>query len=230
MLDDPLQMADPRRRFTENPYERGRGRPDLHPVSATCSAASPTEPHEKPGEEFAKGHYEQLIAGTGSIGVGDEEWAHRRLRPARPLVGPALLAGAVVLPLAHRQRRRRLRLHGEPHRPAATARARGAASCGTASSCTSAATSRSRPSGPRRGTYHQSIAATLRRDEERRGGSPARWRHDPPAQPRRPDGDGSVTRIGEGLTQWTLDDGRVGYGLSEYLDQIIDDQPVGLAE
>ncbi len=25
-------------------------------------------------------------------------------------------------------------------------------------------------------------------------------------------------------------DGRVGYGLSEYLDQIIDDAPVGLAE
>ena len=42
--------------------------------------------------------------------------------------------------------------------------------------------------------------------------------------------DGRVTRISEGLTEWTLEDGRVGYGLSEYLDQIIDDQPVGLAE
>jgi hypothetical protein len=42
--------------------------------------------------------------------------------------------------------------------------------------------------------------------------------------------DGMVTRISEGLTEWTLADGRVGYGLSEYLDQIIDDQPVGLAE
>ncbi len=39
-----------------------------------------------------------------------------------------------------------------------------------------------------------------------------------------------VTRISEGLTEWTLGDGRVGYGLSEYLDQIVDDQPVGLAE
>jgi hypothetical protein len=39
-----------------------------------------------------------------------------------------------------------------------------------------------------------------------------------------------VTRISEGLTEWTLSDGRVGYGLSEYLDQIVDDQPVGLAE
>ena len=39
-----------------------------------------------------------------------------------------------------------------------------------------------------------------------------------------------VTRISEGMTEWTLDDGRVGYGLSEYLDQIIDGKPVGLDE
>ena len=42
--------------------------------------------------------------------------------------------------------------------------------------------------------------------------------------------DGLVTRISEGLTKWTLEDGRVGYGLSEYLDQIVDGQPVGLDE
>ena len=39
-----------------------------------------------------------------------------------------------------------------------------------------------------------------------------------------------MTRISEGMTRWELEDGRIGYGLSEYLDQIIDDQPVGLAE
>jgi hypothetical protein len=39
-----------------------------------------------------------------------------------------------------------------------------------------------------------------------------------------------VTRISEGLTRWTLEDGRVGYGLSEYLDQIIEGAPVGLDE
>ena len=42
--------------------------------------------------------------------------------------------------------------------------------------------------------------------------------------------EGLVTRISEGLTQWTLDDGRVGYGLSEYLDQILENQPVGIDE
>ena len=42
--------------------------------------------------------------------------------------------------------------------------------------------------------------------------------------------EGLVTRISEGLTEWTTDDGRVGYGLSEYLDQIIDGHPVGVDE
>jgi hypothetical protein len=53
-----------------------------------------------------------------------------------------------------------------------------------------------------------------------------------PLRNRRPDPDGNmlVTRISEGITEWTLDDGRVGYGLSEYLDQIIDGAPVGRAE
>jgi len=53
-----------------------------------------------------------------------------------------------------------------------------------------------------------------------------------PLRNRRADADGNmlVTRISEGMTEWTLDDGRVGYGLSEYLDQIIDGKPVGLAE
>ena len=42
--------------------------------------------------------------------------------------------------------------------------------------------------------------------------------------------DGRITRISEGMTEWTLSDGRVGYGLSEYLDQIVDGRPVGVAE
>ena len=51
-----------------------------------------------------------------------------------------------------------------------------------------------------------------------------------PLRNRRPDpdtGDMLVTRISEGMTEWTLEDGRKGYGLSEYLDQIIDGAPVG---
>jgi len=42
-----------------------------------------------------------------------------------------------------------------------------------------------------------------------------------------PDGEELVTRIAEGFTEYTCD-GQVGYGMSEYLDQIIDGKPAGL--
>ena len=38
----------------------------------------------------------------------------------------------------------------------------------------------------------------------------------------------SSSRISEGMTEWRCD-GKVGYGLSEYLDQIVDGKPVGVA-
>ena len=41
------------------------------------------------------------------------------------------------------------------------------------------------------------------------------------------DGTELMTRITEGLTEYRCD-GRVGYGLSEYLDQIVDGRPVGV--
>ena len=73
VLDDPLQMADPKKAFTENPYAECEVHIEYTGVSAMFGG-EPDEPHEKPGEEFAKGHYEQLIAGQGTIRVGDEEW------------------------------------------------------------------------------------------------------------------------------------------------------------
>ena len=40
--------------------------------------------------------------------------------------------------------------------------------------------------------------------------------------------EGIVTRITEGMTKWSCE-GIEGAGLSEYLDQIIDETPVGTA-
>ena len=42
-----------------------------------------------------------------------------------------------------------------------------------------------------------------------------------------PDGEEFMTRITEGMTEYTCN-GLVGYGLSEFLDQIVDGKPVGL--
>ena len=39
-----------------------------------------------------------------------------------------------------------------------------------------------------------------------------------------PEGEQLVTRISEGMTEWSCN-GMTGYGLSEYLDQIIDAAP-----
>ena len=44
-----------------------------------------------------------------------------------------------------------------------------------------------------------------------------------------PEGEQLVTRISEGMTEWSCN-GMTGYGLSEYLDQIIDGRPVGASE
>lgn len=43
-----------------------------------------------------------------------------------------------------------------------------------------------------------------------------------------PDGEMMVTRITEGMTEYRCGD-RVGYGLSEFLDQIVDEKPVSVA-
>jgi hypothetical protein len=70
VLDDPLEMADPRQAFTENPYETCTASLVYRRVS-DMFGGEPEEQHERPGEEFAKGHYEQLVSATGTITVGD---------------------------------------------------------------------------------------------------------------------------------------------------------------
>lgn len=73
ILDDPLQMVDPKAAFISNPYETC----EVHLRYLGRSAmfgGEPDNPHERPGEEFAKGHYEQLVEARGTITVGDREW------------------------------------------------------------------------------------------------------------------------------------------------------------
>jgi hypothetical protein len=87
------------------------------------------------------------------------------------------------------------------------------------------------------GSYHETITALLRSSRSDREWTVTGEVIDLiPLRNRRQDPDGNwlVTRISEGLTRWTMErsgeDAAVGYGLSEYLDQIVDDQPVGIAE
>jgi hypothetical protein len=224
VMDDPLQMVDPKVAFTTNPTVEATARLRYTRVSAMFGG-EPDQPHERPGEEFARGHYEQLVAATGTISVGDQEWEVSGYGLRDHSWGPRywqapwyyrwLTAnmGDEFGFMASRIARKdgpgtrggfvwqdgRLHLchHTEVHTTWAG-----------------------------EDTYHTGIEATLRSGDEE-------WRvrgrvlNLIPLRNRR---EGLVTRISEGLTEWTTDDGRVGYGLSEYLDQIVDGHPVGVEE
>ena len=229
MLDDPLQMADPREAFTNNPYEECEVRLTYRGLSAMFGG-EPDEPHEKPGEEFAKGHYEQLIGGRGTIRVGDQEWDVDGFGLRDHSWGPRYWQA----PWYYRWL---------------------TANFGEGFGFMGSRIARQDGPGTRGGfvwdgdqlhlchdfeiatewkgddSYHQAITATLR-SKDKEWSVSGTVRSLIPLRNRRktPDGEQLVTRISEGLTEWKLADGRIGYGLSEYLDQIIDNRPVGIAE
>jgi hypothetical protein len=230
VLDDPLQMADPKKAFTENPYAECEVRIEYSGVS-DMFGGEPDEPHEKPGEEFAKGHYEQLIAGKGSIRVGEEEWEVDGFGLRDHSWGPRYWQApwyyrwltANFGPDFGFMGSRIARRDGEGTRGGFVWEDGQLHLCRDFEISTE---------WQGEDTYHQSISATLRAADKE-------WKVTGkvldliPLRNRRPDpdtGDMLVTRISEGMTEWTLDDGRTGYGLSEYLDQIIDGNPVGIAE
>lgn len=230
VLDEPLQMADPKTAFTNNPYAECEVRIEYTGVS-DMFGGEPDEPHEKPGEEFAKGHYEQLIAGTGTIRVGDEGWEVDGFGLRDHSWGPRYWQApwyyrwltANFGPDFGFMGSRIARRDGEGTRGGFVWEDGKLHLCHDFEIATD---------WQGADTYHRHISATLRsKDKE--------WKVSGkvlnliPLRNRRPDpntGDMLVTRISEGMTEWTLDDGRTGYGLSEYLDQIIDGSPVGLAE
>lgn len=232
VLDDPLELADPKAAFTSNPHADAEVQLRFTRVSDMVGG-EPDHPHERPGEEFARGHYEQLVAGQGTIRVGDEEWAvdgfglrDHSWGPRswqapwyyRWLTGNA--GGGFGFMLSRIARRDGDGLRGgfvwEDGRLHLCDR------CEISTDWTEP------------GTYHAAVRATLGSSRSER-----EWRirgrvHTlVPLRNRRrgPDGEWLHTRIGEGLTEWTVDGVEgTGWGLSEYLDQLVDGRPVGVAE
>jgi hypothetical protein len=229
LLEQPLEMADPRKAFTENPYADCTAELTYFGTSAMFGG-EPEESHERPGEEFAKGHYEQLVAAKGTIRVGDQQWdidghglrdhswgprywqAPWYYRWLTANFGPDF--GFMGSRIARRDAdgtRGGFVWDGDQMVP-----------------CHDFEISTEWEGDDQ---YHRTIRAVLRAKDAsgtaREWGVRGRVLNLIPLRNRR---DGLVTRISEGLTEWTLDDGRVGYGWSEYLDQIIDQAPVGIDE
>ena len=225
-------MANPRKAFTDNPWvdavvELGyRGLVPAFGGEPVNDDGSPLTEDLSGG--FARGHYEQHVGARGVIAVGDEEWEVDGLGLRDHSWGPRFWqapwwyrwltinfgedAGFVLSIIASRDGGRRLGGVVFEH-----------------------------------GAYRHLDSC---RDRHRLGGRRLVPPRDPcrrragddtyeiegtvlnliPLRNRRtsPEGEQLVTRISEGMTEWRWN-GRTGYGLSEYLDQIVDGQPVGVA-
>ena len=240
VLEDPIAMADPKRAFTENPTVDGHVALEYRGISAMFGG-EPDESHERPGEEFAKGHYEQLVAATGTVRIGDEEWTVAGDGLRDHSWGPRTWQA----PWYYRW----LTANGHTGHPGGAENGGGGSTGNAWGFMLSRIAS---PDGPGTrggfvwddgtlhlcdhaeiattwsdaGSYHEGVTFRLRSGEQEWRGT-GRVLNLIPLRNRR---DERITRISEGLTEWTLDDGRIGYGLSEYLDQIVDGQPVGRAE
>jgi hypothetical protein len=214
LLADPLELADPKAAFTNNPYADCEVRLTYTRVS-DMFGGEPDTPHEAPGEEFAKGHYEQLVEARGTIRVGeqtfdvhgyglrDHSWGPRYWQAPwyyRWLTGNVgddfgFMASRIAKRDAEGTRGGFVwedgRLHLVDHVTVAT-----------------------EWEGPDR--YHRQVRATLSEHKgDRTWEVTGRVASLAPLRNRRhtPDGDLLVTRKYQGLNEWTQPHGPVGWGL-----------------
>ena len=246
MLEEPLDMADPRAAFTSNPYEQC----SIDLVFGGASqpwGGEPVHKVEREGEEFAKGHYEQLTTATGTIAVGDLSFAvsGRGLRDhswgPRTWQAPWYYRWLTV----NMGDGTGMMLSRIARKDADGVR-QGFAWDGEQLLAVTGVRLSTLWQGDDR--YHATVNATFTL-EHPDGHSMERelTGHVLNLIPLRNRREGRVTRISEGLTRWELsaplagngrgrattegdDPALVGYGWSEYLDQIIDDVPVGIRE
>ena len=100
--------------FRNNPQVAVQGRARLRGRVSRCSAArrcatTASRCEIDPEKSFAKAHYEQHMHAKGTFTVGDETFQVDGYRPARQVVGTALLVGDQLVPLVPDELRPRLR-------------------------------------------------------------------------------------------------------------------------
>jgi len=229
ILDDPLVLSDPRKAFTESTRVSVTVDLDYRRVS-DMFGGEPEESHEKPGEEFAKGHYEQLVKASGTITVGEDRYEIDGYGLRDHSWGPRYWQAPFYYRWLTANFGDDFGFMGSrvARRDSEGTRGGFVWEDGTLHLCRDMQISTEWTGDDQ---YHQTIATTLR--AKGADGEPREWNvtgtvlNMVPLRNRR---EGMVTRISEGLTEWTLEDGRKGYGWSEYLDQIIDGAPVGIDE
>jgi hypothetical protein len=233
LLDEPKQMEDPREAFKSNPYVEASM--DLA-VKATGPAwggepeweEGDVKPDLDPEKSFAKGHTEQHMASTGTITIGEESFEMNQALGLRDHSwGPRYWQSVWWY--------RWLTVNLSPD----------LGFCTTVTGTEEGGRhvhgflyDRDRYGDDRTvsirdvnmttdyddGGYHRSVLAKVTTDDHVYDVMGKVWSNIPLRNRR----NGLVTRITEGMTTWSCDD-HEGAGLAEYLDQIVDGQPVGVA-
>lgn len=224
LLDDPLAMKDPRAAFTSAPHVDCEVDLTYRGLAPMWGGEPVFEEDEKrpEGMEFARGHYEQHVGARGRVSCGADSWEIDGYGLRDHSWGPRTWQapywyrwltcnageedGFMVSIIASRDgkvRRSGIVFENGGYTPIVDAKLE-----------TTWTTEDAYQDGIR------CVARTPDREIEITG----RVKSFIPLRNRRGE---SVTRIGEGLTEYTWE-GKTGYGLSEYLDQIEDGQPVGL--
>jgi hypothetical protein len=215
-LDDPKSMADPKRAFVESPKKRVKL--DLEHRAAGPlygKAGDPDEQGRDSESQFAKAHYEQHMAVTGTIeidgetleisghGLRDHSWGPRHWQAIESYEWLTMNFGADLGAMVSIVRRdadhvrtggvlvRDGRIEGVEHAEITADFAEN-------------------------GLYHEKVRVRLETKSGERLEIEGDVKGFIPLRNRR---EGMTTHIGEGMTEWRLGD-RVGYGLSEFLRQV----------
>ncbi len=233
LLDDPAAMADPRTAFAENPRVACTVALDVYGASPMWGGrpvrADGSEIETDAETSFAKAHYEQHTRTVGSVtidapegpvvmeidgfGLRDKSWGPRfwqalswyRWLPMSFGDDFAMMLSIVARPDGEPRRSGMVLDGGRYHRIRDVQLTSTWDDAGNQTGLSAIATTDER-------TYEVSgeVLSLI----------PLRNRRTTPG------GEQLVTRITEGMTRYTCD-GRVGMGMSEYLDQVVDGRPIG---
>ncbi|MCC5873944.1 MAG: hypothetical protein JJU22_16200 [Gammaproteobacteria bacterium] len=229
LLSNPKEMAEPSKAFRNNPIVAAEVHIDFTGVSPMFGGepvkADGSKIEEKAEEGFARGHYEQHMAGSGTIKVGDEvfeidgfglrdhSWGPRywqsiywyRWLPMNFGRDFAMMLSVVTKPDGTQRCGGMVLRNGEYIliKDARIEAEYDADDCQTKLEAWA-------KTDEREYTITGEVMSLI------------------PLRNRRttPDGEELMTRITEGMTRYGCD-GMTGYGLSEFLDQIVDGEPVG---
>jgi hypothetical protein len=236
LLTEPRDMLDPRQAFADNPrvpctidlthHAVGRmwgGEPEY--------AEGEERPQVDPDKAFARGHTEQHMAVTGTVvidgetyelrdglGMRDHSWGPRYWQSIwwyRWLTGNIGPDFGFALTVSGDEEGGR-RSHGFLFDTARYGDNRFVPIRGVELSTDYDAD-----------WFHHALTAAVRTDDHTYEIEGTVWSNIPLRNRRQtPSGEMLMTRIAEGMTTWRCD-GLVGAGLAEYLDQVVDDVPVG---